>query len=50
MTTADKKGQFVERGDDRRDGVERRKSPRISMEDADRRQGQRRTKDDRRQG
>ena len=49
MTTADKGGQFVERGADRRDGVERRKSPRISIDETDRRHGQRRTEDDRRQ-
>lgn len=50
MTTAEKGGQFVERGADRRDGVERRKSPRISMEETERRHVQRRIEDDRRQG
>lgn len=48
MTTADKDGQLVQRGPDRRQ-EERRKSPRLSF-DEDRRQGQRRTKEDRRQG
>lgn len=49
MTTADEKGEFAERGPDRRHGVERRKTPRLSFDETDRRQGQRRTAEDRRQ-
>lgn len=48
MTTADDKGEFVDRGPDRRQIVERRKSPRLSFDGADRRQGERRTAEDRR--
>lgn len=50
MTTAENKDEHVKRGPDRREGEERRKSPRISFEESERRKKERRTIDDRRQG